>query len=1122
MAVDNSPEKSDSPLILQHEEQERFVLSNDDAPVGLWAMSDKWQYWHHEVCSQLNINSSRSLQAQLLSRPWFLVPFRKPELTDERATDLLETIAEYLIPSETVSVRQIRERLASLTPDTSLPFLYAMRYIGYARARQHRYWPEFRKALFNNKLTYGEVAIGLADSATTLWLRLHWYTGRALYYPTEGSTNIKWPLVHAGLHTDDKKVLKAFGLSLHFEGAGLLAHYADAELDEFIEKFRDWLQGDGQHRVSTVAEQLLRSDDETYLRAELAQQWLKLQRPELVNDAGNTAPILNRRMTLRRILSYQSSTNEIGMTFSPGQASRIQQLSLDWNKHTVLFTATTIPSSGERVFLTRFVPVDHQKWAPRAIVRMNATEDVFSLPAIEDNETLVFDTDTGERTKRWQFDHTYNLLISKSRFKPKQADELFAQWYELNPPRGDWSSYQFVWARTVRMPSVESTSTDGLSAARQLQKLEEDASEMGLPSLGHYYQPRGRLVGQPLPLYSDSSVPAYSISDPPIIELQGLWNHDVSVTLKRRDSQSGQLHIEAYLLVSSALAGQNPLIEIWQTQPVAGTFAILIDQEQIDFCLVGQKALGTDIQMVPLAIDGCFAMEDGSEVQSASRHAYDELVLVVRAWPSATLSLILHQSSFHHHEEFTIQLNEQGTWSTLLTNLPINWSGIPKEDLSIQLSWRGLFFSQRLELEDRYHVSANSLVVDSEKRGWGQFYIHCIGQLRGTQGVTSVSGMLLPNPPWSNEPRTFVLDVTPDGVFEGSTLVSWQPQWIMIVRRNESIGTIMELLTVQPIDHALTEFTHIAIDLRGIASQRISQHWRTVAPMIASIAHPTDLRRFLAVEPLLSLMDEFNFDTIVGNRWSFATSWSDLQELQQAISQKSRFVFLLQKPSVGDLSPPLICVEFEPVTEVKNVKEMHFRYCSPHTGFSGRLKQEEPGATTRFILQAQRTLRGCKKCQLLMPVEQYDGHISLSGQEQKCTAMNSTFIDYLPNSGYSDAVVIGIFADPRNRFDSVINDMRLILKEKARPSSVNQSLFEKLHICIPAKSAAIEWLQGLSVAMVSVTDIVFGNRQLTLQKVVECGRVMVGYEQALRIILQEIAPHSSTRDLVDTSRLGGN
>jgi hypothetical protein len=107
--------------------------------------------------------------------------------------------------------------------------------------------PEFRKALF------GEQTI-LMSKWRVVWLMLQpafwqnictWKTGRVLYYPSEGSVHIKWPLAHAGLHSDDKMVLRAFGLSLHIEDVGLLGHFVEAELDEFIVKFRDWLQEDG-------------------------------------------------------------------------------------------------------------------------------------------------------------------------------------------------------------------------------------------------------------------------------------------------------------------------------------------------------------------------------------------------------------------------------------------------------------------------------------------------------------------------------------------------------------------------------------------------------------------------------------------------------------------------------------------------------------------------------------------------------------------------------------------------------------------------------------------------------------------------------------------------------------
>jgi hypothetical protein len=1082
-------------------------------------MPSNWQHWHSKVCSQLSINASLSVRAQPLRRPWFLVPTEKPELTEDQAGDLVSTVAQYLMPSATESVGRIRDRLEKLTPDASLPFLYAMRYIGYARARQNRYWPEFQKALFGDKLSYAKVAGCLADATASIWQNLYLETGRVLYYPSEGSVYIKWPLAHAGLHSDDKMVLRAFGLSLHIEDVGLLGHFVEAELDEFIVKFRDWLQEDGRHQASTIAEQLRRSDDETFLRAELAQQWLKLTRREIEKTARESEPEQQRGPMLRRVLAYRSASNEIGIIFVPTRKSQYQRLSIDWNGQTFPFIANTIPSTGERVFQDRFVPVYEPQWPSYADAQMDSAHYPISLPTINKDETLVFDVESGERTKRWQFDQTYHLLLPESKFQLDLAGHLFAQWYELNMPKGEWdTSYRFVWARTVRMPGDESTPDTGQVVAQQLQKLEEYASRMGLPNLRTYYQPRGRLLGQPLSQYGNGIVPTFLASDPPLLELQGIWSGDVPVTLKRRDSQTGQMLIEACLYISVSLAGKVPLIELWETKPSAGTYAITVDQDQMDLCLVSEEETSS-IERPELRIQGHLAIEDDAAVERASRYAYDELSLTVDAWPSATLKLDIHHLSTQSHKELTVQVNEQGEWTAPLTSLPVEWAEFPPGDLSMQLSWRGLFLGQRLKLEDRHHVSACSLQMELTERVAGQYQIHCMGELQGAREITGFSGLLLPNPPWSREIPTFTLGMESDGFFEGSCRVNWRPHWLGIGRRDESLGMFTELLIVQRIENDILATYDKGVDLTHIATERISPQWRSVAPMIDSIAYPTDLHPFVQAEPLLSLLDEFHYEKIVGVRWVVATSWSDLQTVRQAIAHGHPLVLLQEEPSVVDFPSPSNCIEFEPFSETANLKELRFRFDALHTSYSCKL---ERGADNQFILRPHQTLRGCRKCQLIMPLDRFEGHTSLTGQEPSCTALNPTCIDYIPRSGCSDAVVIGVFTDPRSRFDAVIHDIHRILKDKAEPSAENQSIFKQLRACVPADCDPKKWLQGLAEAMVSVTELLFGNRRPSLKSVADCGRVLAGYENAACKILAEIVPASRKQSAVSGGGSGGD
>jgi hypothetical protein len=667
------------------------------------------------------------------------------------------------------------------------------------------------------------------------------------------------------------------------------------------------------------------------------------------------------------------------------------------------------------------------------------------------------------------------------------------------------------------MPSDQSASDAGKSVAKQLQELDDITFKMGLPSLRSYYQPHGRLVGQQLAQYGDSVIPIFGVSDPPLLELQGIWGNDVHVTLRRRDSQTGQLQIEGYLSVSASLAGKVPLIELWENEPSVGTYSIAIEQEQIDLCLVDKSASSGGEQPV-LRIQGYFATEDDTTIERASRYAFDELSLAVNAWPSVTLRLELHHQTTHRQKELTIQLNELGKWVAPLSYLPVDWADFSAGELSLQLSWRGLFLGQRLELEDRHHVAASSLQVELTDKGNGHYQLHCIGELRGTGEPFGFSGLLLPNPPWSKEVRTFALDVESGGFFEGSCLLDWQPQWLGIGRRDIASGTFVELLTVQLFPGNCSATGQKEVDLSSVASERVAQHWHSIVPMIASIAHPPDLHHFVQAEPLLSLLDEFNYEQVAGAQWVYATSWSDLPLLQQAASRGQPLVLLRGKPSADGFPAPANCIEIESFSETANLKELRFRFTPPHTNIGGGLKQ---GANNCFVTRPRQPLRGCGRCQQIMPRDQFEGHIPLSGKGTSCTALEPTFRDYSPGSDFDDRVVIGVYADPRSQFDAVINDVQRILKDESKPSTGNQMVFRKLQACVPANCERKKWLQGLSDALTSVIGVLFCNRQLTLREVADCGHILAGYEDAVRIVLAEIVPGSKKQLSLGVAGVGG-
>ncbi|HID29697.1 MAG TPA: hypothetical protein EYP19_06785, partial [Desulfobacterales bacterium] len=582
------------------------------------------------------------------------------ELTDEETEALFSAVRNHLLAGLKMPVTgaPLRTRLEALNPIESLPLLFAMRLVARRWGNYWRYWPEFRARVLNNAVKL-EVLYQVGHAFRQLWLKLCQHTNRALYYPREGQANIKWPLAHAGLLTEDQDLLRKFGVELKSEWDSLsapLPPLLTAEVDEFWLALVDWLQ-DTHHGDSHLAKMLLQPESVALTVAELAQRWLAShfdKVPEPVRIATKRTP---HRPRPRVILRYDEHRREVllllGEIVWKGRAA-ISVLFAD-REHTVPVCYNPAEDVSRTELL--FLPLSSPSWPESLELKINSeTHRVSVLRSPFQNGkgkeerrgALLFQMRNGQRKRRFHVGETYYLIVPDDEVVDEWMGCIFDETLELGPPAGEWEGYETLLV-TVRNPLTDlPTECAEVELERINQQLEMAANRLNLPSLDDFLQPQLRQVGGLL-ISNDSDVDVFDVSNPPYFELSGLWTEPITTRLERWDKEATGYKELAETSVPPPTGGTPVVLEPnWKNYELQeGRYRVVLDTEECyEFRLLSPPLT----HPAPLAVSLSFAPANTMPGISTnfSRQTLYNGTFRVEAFPFAPLTIRVRCSNQTH------------------------------------------------------------------------------------------------------------------------------------------------------------------------------------------------------------------------------------------------------------------------------------------------------------------------------------------------------------------------------------------------------------------------------------------------------------------------------------------
>ncbi|GFP38416.1 hypothetical protein [Candidatus Hakubella thermalkaliphila] len=595
-------------------------------------------YWQHKIRDITGIPQGKSLRATDLVRPWFLVP-QHDELSEDEAADLFATVRRKLLgravrPRVLYAIRYVR----NLGPEDSLPLLYAMRHVARERGSIGRYWPAFYEEILAGQLELRDVQVRLAPELAQVWLRLYEHTRGALYYPREGRRFIKWPLAHAGLLRDDEEVLRAFGTTLATEYGGdpSAALLLPDDLDEFLLSLLDWLEQTGDFANSHLARLVHKKDGTDVTIGELAQRWLHDQWEQIAREQDGRGA--NRAGLIRRHLRYDAARHRVLLILRESVWPGDVEVRLHWGDEVPVHTRfISVENSTECSPME--ILVLSPAWVDNASLIVGEKHYPLRLPKPSENRGLVFRANDGRATRQWQLGEEYYVLLPANQLREDMANILFEEWVPLGPPDGQWDGYELLWVRTSDPLQVDSKNGDQGGVADVVARLEEATERLRLPSFGHLWRPRLYLVGGAC-VCANGKEKAFAANSVPWLEVRGIWDEMLPLTLTKWDEKRGDFASHATLELPPPQAGWGQIVELWHDSVDAteGRYRLETNSTpHLSFQLVPPSTpLGLSRFEVYLEVE----REDGlTRTTGLARRDLDRGTLVGHAWPLAQLTL---------------------------------------------------------------------------------------------------------------------------------------------------------------------------------------------------------------------------------------------------------------------------------------------------------------------------------------------------------------------------------------------------------------------------------------------------------------------------------------------------
>lgn len=690
---------------------------------------------------------------------------------------------------------------------------------------------------------------------------------------------------------------------------------------------------------------------------------------------------------VRARLQYEATENKLSMALPETIWQGDVSVHLSWDDQELDLPTNYLPAEDLTKSGAAALTLNEPFWEKDGLLFADRSrrEVRFTRPPMEHG--LVFRAPDGKALGRWRTGEEHYIVVPTERMSEEKVAEIFEEWHSLGQPEG-WEDFTALWVRT-KNPLEQSGAQRGREGASAvIDSFSRATRELGLPDFDSLWLPRLRLVGGGS-LGKFEGRERFTIDRPPYLEVNGLWDSTLEVSLSRWITGSVEFVQEETLQIPSQ-AEATCQVEIWSKveRPREGRYRVEIGNQQVEFEIV--KSVPDSLFARPTV--GLQLQRDGENLGESDlrRRDLERGTLVGRAWPGARLTFTVASGTWSH--SLAVTTDEEGDWSVRWQDLGL--PEIPNRLLKLELSWRGLIGSKLIISDGPFiqedNVDLSFRVRESEKSLVLSGTVSKVGEYQQARAV------LLGERPWAGEIWTQKMSLDELGAFEARFYdVHEEVRWLLILpgeRSFEDDARDPWLIQAQSEDAP-----HARYPLGKLQGER-PDVWEELVDELKSAPLPPALSRLLELSDLGDVLDS------VAETYEGSSQWipaEKLQELHQLLSWQ-RFglrapvaVFSPETPVSGkppsEELPPLLTVGLKTLTESmdQGTDELSLE-CVTGEGHRRRIKGSVSlnGADSEngFELHPEELLYACPRCGLILPPAEFWNHPPPGRDMPSCTA----------------------------------------------------------------------------------------------------------------------------------------
>lgn len=682
---------------------------------------------------------------------------------------------------------------------------------------------------------------------------------------------------------------------------------------------------------------------------------------------------------LRGYLRYDAQEDRLVMVFPEAEWPEDTAVRLTWGSHEILVPSVYSASDDSTTSRALELPVRGASWQVEAWMDSERGRRTVRLPQLPRDLGLVFGATNGRATERWRSGEEHYVVVTAARFSETWANVIFEEWHKLGRPEG-WPEHLALRVRVGHPLAGES------GAAAVIESFGRATGGLGLPGLERMWQPHGRLVGTP-----DASLQggeAFGVHEPPYLEVDGLWDSSLIVSLARWNSKEGEFG-ERNVILLPACSDGTMLLALWkaQEQPQEGRYRVEVGEySSVEFELVGPPP--------PVEFDK-FEVRLGLELEGRRmaetllrRCDLERGTLVGEAWPVAELAI--RASCGDWALTFGVTTDEEGRWSARWRDLGVG--NVPDGSVELTLGWRGLV-KARLVFIDGPHIDPEDVSLRWRGRG-DQRHLSLEGRAYNAGESRRVRGVLMGPRPWADEICSESLILNEYGGFEARFRPGGETRWLAILPNEEpeagNEGVHPWLVQAQDEDTPL-ELYPLA-DLRGARREL----WEAVEMQLRGASLPPALQRLLDLSALGRILEKQGLAPAEGSRWRSAEDQEALERIAEwtPLGLRSPIALFSSVSSshtgrLADLNSSYLTVAAEDMVAAiaEGGGELSVRCATPNGNLrriASHVVLQAKGDGWSLELHAKEQIHACPKCGLVLPSGEFWNHLPPSVGMRPC------------------------------------------------------------------------------------------------------------------------------------------